>query len=187
MNSKQANETSKFLSFVLRHEPQAIGIELDREGWADVDALIAGAAAQGRELDYAAIASIVEGNDKKRFALSEDGKRIRAVQGHSTQSVTVTHVEKTPPEVLYHGTATRFLASIQQQGLLAGARHHVHLSQDIDTAVSVGKRYGQVVVLRVEAARLHAQGVTFFQADNGVWLVNHVPADALQVLDTPAA
>jgi len=181
MNSKQLNETSKFLSFVLRHEPQAIGLQLDTEGWADIDALIAGAAADGRVLSREVIAAIVENNDKKRFALSEDGQRIRAVQGHSTQSVNITHVEKTPPAVLYHGTATRFLASIQQQGLVAGERHHVHLSQDMDTAISVGKRYGQVVVLQVDASRLHSDGFKFFQAENGVWLVSHVPADALQV------
>lgn len=184
MNSKQLNETSKFLSFVLRHEPQAIGLQLDSEGWADIDALIAGAATDGRVLSREVIAAVVESSDKKRFALSEDGQRIRAVQGHSTQSVNITHVEKTPPEVLYHGTATRFLASIQQQGLVPGERHHVHLSQDIDTAISVGQRYGQAVVLRVEANRLHREGVKFFQAENGVWLVSHVPADALQVHET---
>ncbi|KQQ54764.1 RNA 2'-phosphotransferase [Pseudomonas sp. Leaf127] len=175
MNSKQLSETSKFLSYVLRHEPQAIGLQLDSEGWADLDALIAGAATDGRVLDRALIEAVVAGNDKKRFAFSEDGLRIRAVQGHSTRTVELQHVEKTPPALLYHGTATRFLASILQQGLIAGSRHHVHLSEDEATAVSVGQRYGKPVVLHIEAARMQQAGFRFFQADNGVWLTEAVP------------
>ncbi|WP_205965059.1 RNA 2'-phosphotransferase, partial [Rahnella sp. Larv3_ips] len=89
--------------------------------------------------------------------------------------VNLQHIEKKPPEFLYHGTATRFLESILQQGLIAGSRHHVHLSQDITTAVAVGQRYGKPAVLKVEALRMHQQGFNFFQAENGVWLTNHVP------------
>ncbi|MFT8814429.1 RNA 2'-phosphotransferase [Acetobacter fabarum] len=176
MNTKQLNETSKFLSYVLRHEPHAIGLQLDSEGWANVESLVAGAAKDGRILDIALIQAVVSSSDKKRFSLSEDGLRIRAVQGHSTASVSLQHVEKEPPEFLYHGTATRFLESIRQQGLIAGARHHVHLSQDITTVTAVGQRYGKPVVLKLEALRMHQQGFKFFQAENGVWLTTHVQA-----------
>jgi putative RNA 2'-phosphotransferase len=173
--SKQHTETSKFLSFVLRHDPQAIGLTLDSEGWADIAVLIAGAHQHGRKLDDALIRAVVDSNDKKRFALSDDGLRIRAVQGHSTDAVVISYVEQRPPQLLYHGTATRFLDSIRAQGLKPGSRHHVHLAADKETAIAVGKRYGQPVVLIVEAQRLQEEGGKFFQAENGVWLTEAVP------------
>ncbi|MEB0048715.1 MULTISPECIES: RNA 2'-phosphotransferase [unclassified Pseudomonas] len=175
MNSKQLNEISKFLSYVLRHEPQSIGLQLDMEGWAEIDLLIAGAAKEGRVLDRELILDIVSSSDKKRFAISNDAQYIRAVQGHSTESVNLQYIEKEPPQILYHGTATRFLESIQQQGLIAGSRHHVHLSQDVATAIAVGQRYGKPVVLKIEALRMYQQGLKFFQSENGVWLTDHVP------------
>lgn len=138
MNNKQLNETSKFLSYILRHAPHAIGLQLDTEGWADINALITGAAQEGRILDLALIQAVVNSSDKKRFTLSDDGLRIRAAQGHSAPDVNLQHIEKEPPEYLYHGTATRFLESILQQGLIAGSRHHVHLSQETQTAMTVG-------------------------------------------------
>lgn len=183
MNTKRLNETSKFLSYVLRHEPQAIGLQLDSDGWTNIDELIAGAAKNGWGLDIGIIKEVVSSSEKKRFSISEDGQHIRAVQGHSTISVSLQHIEKEPPEFLYHGTATRFLESIRQHGLIAGSRHHVHLSQDIPTAIAVGKRYGKPVVLKIEALRMYQQGFSFFQAENGVWLVNNVPAKQLYLND----
>ncbi|MGY2287922.1 RNA 2'-phosphotransferase [Pseudomonas gingeri] len=179
MNSKHLNEVSKFLSYVLRHEPQSIGLQLDTEGWAKIDFLIAGAAKEGRILDRELILAVVSSSDKKRFAISDDAQYIRAVQGHSTESVNIQYVEKEPPEFLYHGTATRFLESIQQQGLIAGSRHHVHLSQDMAAAVAIGQRYGKPVLLKIEALRMYQQGFKFFQADNGVWLTNNVPSNLI--------
>ncbi|MDU9026201.1 RNA 2'-phosphotransferase [Pseudomonas corrugata] len=179
MDTKRLNETSKFLSYVLRHEPQAIGLQLDSEGWADIESLIAGAAEDGRPLNMDLIQAVVSSSDKKRFSLSDDGLRIRAVQGHSTGTVSLQHVEKEPPELLYHGTATRFLESIWEKGLIPGSRHHVHLSQDMQTAIAVGQRYGKPVVLKVDALRMHQQGFKFFQAENGVWLTDHVPASLI--------
>lgn len=179
--SKQHAETSKFLSYVLRHEPQAIGLALDREGWADITALIAGARQSNHALDEALIRTVVESSDKKRFAISEDGLRIRAVQGHSTESVAITCAEKLPPEFLYHGTATRFLESILKEGLQPGERRHVHLSDDVQTATAVGQRYGKPIVLKVEALRMYQQGFKFFQAENGVWLVDNAPVAFIQV------
>jgi len=179
--SKQFTDISKFLSYVLRHEPDAIGLTLDSEGWADVDALIAGAKLANRDLDFDLIQAVVDGNDKKRFALSDDNRRIRAVQGHSNDSVTIQHVAKEPPTFLYHGTATRFLDSILSEGLRPGQRHHVHLSEDITTAMVVGQRYGKPVVLKVEALLMHRQGFKFFQAENSVWLTQHVPSDFLSI------
>lgn len=172
---KLINDTSKFLSYVLRHEPQAIGLTLDSEGWADIEVLIEGARQTGKTLDRVLIQRVVDTSDKKRFTISEDGLRIRAAQGHSTKTVAITYPEAVPPEFLYHGTATRFLKSILKEGLRPGQRHHVHLSQDVETAIVVGLRYGKPVVLKIEALRMHQQGFKFFLADNGVWLTNQVP------------
>lgn len=168
-------ETSKFLSYVLRHQPDAIGIVLDSEGWADIAALIGAAAQHGRRLDRDLIGEVVRSNDKKRFALSDDGLRIRAVQGHSTAAVQLQHVQTAPPPLLYHGTATRFLDAIRREGLRAGARHHVHLSPDHATAVAVGSRHGKPAVLHIDAARMAEDGFRFFLSENGVWLTNEVP------------
>lgn len=173
--SKQLSEVSKFLSYVLRHQPDAIGITLDLEGWTDIAALITAAINAGKQLDRDLIQAVVTTSDKKRFAISEDGLRIRAVQGHSTESVDISYVEKVPPEFLYHGTATRFLASIRKEGLLPGSRQYVHLSQEEQTALTVGQRHGKAVVLKIEALRMHQQGFKFFRAENGVWLIEHVP------------
>ena len=173
--SKQLSEVSKFLSYVLRHQPDAIGITLDLEGWTDISALIAAANNDGKQLDRDLIQTVVDTSDKKRFAISDDGLLIRAVQGHSTESVDINYVEKVPPEFLYHGTATRFLESIRKEGLLPGSRQYVHLSQDEQTALAVGQRHGKPVVLKIEALLMHKQGFNFFQAENGVWLTSTVP------------
>lgn len=174
--SKQHSEISKFLSFVLRHQPDAIGITLDPEGWTDIAALIAAAANDGKQLDRDLIQAVVTTSDKKRFAISGDGLRIRAVQGHSSESVDINYIEKLPPDLLYHGTTTRFMESIHNDGLLPGSRQYVHLSQDEQTALAVGQRRGKPVVLKIKALLMHEQGFKFFQAENDVWLTSAVPA-----------
>ena len=174
--SKQHTEISKFLSFVLRHKPEAIGLTLDADGWAEIESLIACATRSGQALTQPLLQEVVETSGKKRFTVSEDGLRIRAAQGHSTPGVAIAHVEKKPPEFLFHGTATRFLDSIRQQGLASGSRHHVHLSEDEQTAIAVGQRHGKPAVLKVRALLMFEQGFKFHQAENGVWLTAHVPA-----------
>lgn len=172
-------KTSKFLSYVLRHKPEAIAITLDSEGWVNVDNLISQANKHGESLTRELIEEVVKTNDKKRFKISDDGLAIRASQGHSTQQVDVNHTEQTPPEFLYHGTATRFIDSIKKQGLIAGDRHYVHLSVNEQTAISVGQRHGKPVVIKIQALLMSQQGFTFYLADNGVWLTQSVPANFL--------
>lgn len=176
MSNKKLIEVSKFLSFVLRHQPQEIGLSLDSEGWAGIEALIVAANKSGQALDKAILMQVVETSDKKRFSFSEDGLRIRAAQGHSTETVSIDHPEKTPPEFLYHGTAMRFLDAILKEGLKPGSRHYVHLSESVDTAIAVGKRYGKPVVLKIEALRMHQQGFKLYQSENEVWLTKQVPS-----------
>jgi putative RNA 2'-phosphotransferase len=179
MSGKQLVEASKFLSYVLRHEPQAIGMVLDSEGWGDLDVLIDGASRQGQSLSRSLVEQVVVTSDKKRFELSVDGRRIRAVQGHSTNSVAREFEPRQPPDILFHGTAARFLDSIRREGLKPGSRHHVHLSADAQTARVVGQRYGSPVVLTVNAKSMLAQGFVFYQAENGVWLTDRVPPQHL--------
>jgi putative RNA 2'-phosphotransferase len=142
--------------------------------------LIAAAAKDGKQLDRDLIQAVVTTSDKKRFAISEDGLRIRAVQGHSTESVDINYVEKMPPEFLYHGTATRFLDSIRKDELLPGSRQYVHLLQDEQTATNVGQRHGKPIVLKIKALLMHEQGFNFYQAENSVWLTEKVPAQFLE-------
>jgi putative RNA 2'-phosphotransferase len=179
----QLDELSRYLSYILRHEPKTIGLQLDTDGWANIDSLIAGAIKHGRAIDQAMIRAVVETSKKKRFALSDDCQRIRAVQGHSTSIVQLTYPEAIPPEVLYHGTATRSLASIREQGLKAGFRHHVHLSLDVSTARAVGKRHGKPVVLEIRALRMHQKGFKFFLSENNVWLTDAVPPEFIDTID----
>ena len=176
MNQHHA-KISKYLSYILRHQPQSIGLNLDKEGWADIVTLIACAAKTGTTLTPEQIQTVVESNDKKRFTLSEDGLRIRAAQGHTTPSVEITHKETQPPEFLYHGTATRFLDSIKEKGLIPGKRHHVHLSADERTAITVGQRHGKPVVLKIKAQLMHEQGFKFYLSDNKVWLTERIPTE----------
>jgi len=164
---------SKFLSHVLRHKPERIGIALDEAGWTSVDDLLEKANQQGVPLTRERLCAVVRDNDKQRFALSEDGARIRENQGHSVQ-VDLGLTPRTPPELLYHGTATRFLNAIREQGLLPRRRHHVHLSLDAVTARKVGSRYGKPVVLAVNAGAMHAAGHDFFCSENGIWLTARV-------------
>jgi putative RNA 2'-phosphotransferase len=165
--------TSKLLSYVLRHRPDSIGLALDAHGWADVGELLARLAASGKPVDRALLERVVADNDKQRFAFSPDRSRIRASQGHSI-AVDLQLREAEPPPLLYHGTASRFLKSILAGGLRAGSRHHVHLSADLQTARRVGARHGFPAVLQVDAARMHADGISFYLSDNGVWLTGEV-------------
>jgi putative RNA 2'-phosphotransferase len=173
---------SKFISLVLRHQPEKIGLVLDPHGWADVDELIRKANHAGVHFDRPTLDQVVAENDKQRFAFSPDGTKIRASQGHSIE-VDLQFEPSAPPEVLYHGTAVRFLASILEQGLISGSRQYVHLSKDRQTARSVGSRHGKAVVFRVKAGEMERAGLKFFLSANGVWLTKHVPVEYLE-LDT---
>ena len=174
---------SKFLSYILRHHPESIGITLDSDGWVEIDLLLAQVQQHGRSISRQELQETVDNNSKKRFTVSEDGRRIRAAQGHSTGQVRMRLAPQMPPDVLYHGTATRFLDSIMRQGLQAGERHHVHLSADRETAVKVGQRHGKPVVLRIDAAAMHQAGRAFYLSDNQVWLTEAVPPQYLAVAE----
>jgi len=168
---KSDKDISRFLSLVLRHEPEKIGISLNNQGWVAVDTLLA---ALPFPLERSALQRLVQESDKQRFAISADGQRIRANQGHSIP-VELGLAPTDPPDVLYHGTVERFLSSILAQGLVKGERHHVHLSADMETAQKVGDRRGRAIILVVAARQMAADGHRFFRSENSVWLTDHVP------------
>ena len=167
--------SSKFLSLILRHEPEKFEVVLDSAGWTEVDALLEACRKHGRAIDRALLEQIVATNDKRRFSFDETGTRIRANQGHSVE-VELGYAPASPPALLYHGTATRFLEAIRAEGLKKMARHHVHLSADEVTARAVGQRHGKPAVLVIDAAAMVGGGFSFFLSTNRVWLVDQVPA-----------
>ena len=171
-------QTSKFLSLILRHKPEAAGITLDEHGWASVDELIAGVA-RTRPLTMEMLEEIVRTDGKQRYSFNEDKTLIRANQGHSIP-VDVELPELEPPEVLYHGTGRKYVSSIDRQGLVPKSRLYVHLSAGMDTAMQVGRRHGPPVIYTVLAGRMSADGYAFYRSVNGVWLVKEVPAEYLE-------
>lgn len=182
MKDRDLTQSSKFLSLILRHEPAKFGVVLDGAGWTEVEALLAACRKQGQAIDRALLEEIVATNDKKRFSFDETGTRIRANQGHSVE-VELGYEPATPPALLYHGTATRFVAAIRAEGLKKMARHHVHLSSDEATARAVGQRHGRPAVLVIDAAAMAGDGFAFFISTNKVWLVEHVPAAFIRFPD----
>lgn len=173
---------SKYLSRLLRHQPQDAHLTLEPGGWVDVATLIANAKTYNNmSITRQALEDVVANNDKKRFSFNETGDKIRANQGHSVE-IDLQLEPQTPPDTLYHGTADRNVTSILSEGIRKEARHHVHLSLDIETATAVGRRHGRPVVLRIDAAAMHRAGHLFYCSDNGVWLTDAVAPEFITKL-----
>ncbi len=175
MNEQHKKRISKFLSLVLRHQPEVINLTLDGNGWAEVDELMEKCARHERSFTLDELIEMVETNDKKRFIFNEDKTRIRANQGHSID-IDLALKPQQPPEFLYHGTAEANLASIFENGIEKRSRQHVHLSQNKETATKVGMRHGKPVILTIETAKMHEDGIPFYLSENNVWLTDFVDA-----------
>lgn len=173
MNEQQKKKTSKFLSYVLRHHPELIGLYLDENGWANVDELITKSKNDTQGFTFEELCEIVETNDKKRFIFNEDKTRIRANQGHSIE-INLNLKPQQPPEFLYHGTAHTNIDSILENGIEKRSRQHVHLSLDKETATKVGMRHGKPIILTILSGKMHQDGILFYLSDNGVWLTDFV-------------
>ena len=178
INMKQV---SKYISLILRHKPDTIGISLDEHGWVNVDELIEGIS-RTHPIDLAILEQIVQEDEKQRYTFNEDKTLMRANQGHSIP-VDVELEEVRPPEMLYHGTGEKFVSSIDQRGLIPKSRLYVHLSGDIETALKVGMRHGNPVIYRVKSAEMYEMGLKFYRSVNGVWLTKAVPNQYLSKLD----
>lgn len=173
MNEQHKKKTSKFLSYVLRHHPEIISLNLDENGWASVDELILKSTNDSQGFTFEELDEIVETNDKKRFIFNEDKTRIRANQGHSI-GVDLALIPQQPPEFLYHGTAQSNIESILEKGIEKRNRQHVHLSQDKETATKVGMRHGKPIMLIVNTKKMSEDGIAFYLSENNVWLTDFV-------------
>lgn len=169
-------QVSKFLSLILRHQPEIIKLKLDNQGWANVDELIDAANRHGKIFNRIQLEKVVETNDKQRFSFNEDKTKIRAAQGHSF-FVNLELEPREPPSILFHGTAKRFVDSIKEKGLNSGNRQYVHLSRDVKTALAVGKRHGTPIVLSIKAEMMWRSHFEFYLSQNGIWLVEYVPSE----------
>ena len=173
---------SKFLSLVLRHKPETIGIDIDENGWAEVSQLIEKSNKQGVDIDLEILTAVVTNSDKKRFCFNDIKSKIRANQGHSLK-IDLGYTPKQPPQILYHGTGVKSVTSISVTGLNKRSRHHVHLSSDIETAINVAQRHGKPFVFIVLAEQMYLDKFQFFLSDNGVWLTKGVPVKYLKYHD----
>jgi len=168
---KNLTKDSRNLSYLLRHHPEEAHLNMDERGWVSIKELLANT---GNTYDMEYLKYIVDTDEKKRYSISEDGGKIRANQGHSIPWVNPDLVEDTPPEILYHGTATRFLDSIYKEGIKSQQRNLVHLSKDKDTAIVAGKRHGKPVVLVIDTVEMQKDGNKFYRSANDLWFVNIV-------------
>lgn len=175
--SKQC-EASKFMSLILRHKPETIGITLDEHGWADVDELVKGIS-KNYPFTRDILEEIVRTDNKQRYSFNEDKTLIRANQGHSIP-VDVEMDTLVPPEFLWHGTGEKYVESIENIGLIPKSRLYVHLSVDKETAIEVGKRHGNPVVYRVHSGKMYERGYVFYRSKNGVWLTNNIPVEFIE-------
>lgn len=166
-------ETSKFLSFILRHKPETIGLKLSDSGWVKIEDLIDAARKNGRMINKELIDEVVKTNDKQRFTYSSDGLYIRANQGHSIQ-IDLDLKAQVPPNILFHGTAEKFVDNIFKEGLLKMKRHHVHLHVSKDDARKVGERRGKPIILEIDSKSMYDDGLSFYLSKNGVWLTEYV-------------
>lgn len=180
ISEKENTKISKFLSLVLRHQPETIGIELDENGWTNIETLIEKSSKKGLHFDREILNHIVETNAKKRFAFNDSNDKIRANQGHSIE-VELGYAPQKPPTVLYHGTGQKSVNSIKLTGLEKRQRQQVHLSKDIETAIAVGQRHGKPFIFEVLAEQMYNDKHEFFLSDNGVWLTDNVPTKYLKV------
>lgn len=179
----KSQKTSRFLSLILRHKPEVIGITLDKNGWADVSAVIAGVnKSDGYFLDMETLEEIVRTDEKQRYSFSPDKKKIRANQGHSVR-VDVELKKSSPPEFLWHGTGEKYVDSINKEGLKPKGRLYVHLSADVETARKVGSRHGKPVIYRINSGEMHRQGYIFYLSENGVWLTDIVPVNFMETTE----
>jgi putative RNA 2'-phosphotransferase len=179
---KYHTKLSKFLSLVLRHKPEKIGIELGSNGGTDVNVLIEKMNSFGKQIDFETLEVILETNNKKRFSFNKDKSLIRANQGHSIE-VDLGYKTKIPPGRLFHGTEAKYVESIYQTGIRKKNRHHVHLSKDVETAISVGQRHGKPVVFEILTEEMINEGFEFYESENGVWLTDEIPVRFIRKIE----
>jgi len=177
---KHLNQVGRFIIKALRHKPEELGITLDEQGWVEIDVLLDALRNKGHEITREELKYLVTTSDKQRFAVDELGEKIRANQGHSID-VDLGYESQAPPEYLYHGTNEESIEDILETGVQKMKRHAVHLSDDLDTAIKVGRRRGKLLILRVQSGKMYEDGYTFYLSDNNVWLTDNIPIQYIGV------
>lgn len=177
MNEKNIKRISKFLSLLLRHQPEKIGLQLDSNGWAVVEELLQKSRKHGVRFSIDDLETVVVNNDKKRFTFNDNKTKIRANQGHSLKTIDLELKPVQPPEFLYHGTVAKFMDAIHDNGLQKMSRQHVHLSTEVETAMKVGSRRGKPIILTVKSGEMQSEGYEFYLSENNVWLTDNVPSE----------
>ena len=177
MTTQYKKQVSKFLSLILRHQPEKIGLQLDENGWALISDILK---KSNLKFTFEELEEIVVTNDKKRFSFNNDKTKIRANQGHSLKTVNLDLKAQVPPQILFHGTVERFIPSIKLEGLQKMKRQHVHLSADNETAIKVGSRRGNPIILSIKALEMETRGYQFYKSENGVWLTDNVPSEFIK-------
>ena len=178
-NADQFKRIGKYISLILRHEPEIMGVkELPPGGWVSVDQLLA-TVNKKYKITKADLDQLVAENNKQRYSYDFSGKKIRANQGHSVE-VDLELSPAVPVKVLFHGTIAKSVDAIKEEGLKKMYRHAVHLSVDPETAENVGSRRGKAVILKVKAHQMHEDGYVFYKSDNGVWLTDSVPVQYIE-------
>ncbi len=181
MSPEYLKSLSKFVSLVLRHKPEVIGLKLDKNGWADVDALIEGSVAKGKEMDLLILEMLVASDEKQRYSFNADKTAIRANQGHSVK-VDLELAPSKPPRVLFYGTIEDNIQNIMLKGIEPRSRNHVHLSETEETAFDVGKRPDDAIIFKVFSGAMFRDGFHFFQSANNIWLIDAVPNKYLDLV-----
>lgn len=177
MTPQYKKQISKFLSLILRHQPEKIGLQLDENGWALINDVLD---KSNLKFTFVELEEIVVTNDKQRFSFNEDKTKIRANQGHSLKTIDLDLEAQVPPEFLFHGTVERFIGSIKSKGLQKMKRQHVHLSINKETAIKVGTRRGKPIILTIKSLEMHNGGYQFYKSENGVWLTDKVPFEFIK-------
>jgi len=181
MERNRRIKVSKYLSKHLRHQPQKLGLQLETGGWIDVDVLLQACAQNQFPISRTELTEVVNQNDKQRFAFNDSRNKIRANQGHSID-IDLQLEPQNPPDLLFHGTGEKSVAIILDQGLKKMRRHHVHLSDNMETAHRVGSRHGRPAIFIIDAAAMVAAGFTFYCSANGVWLADRIPPKYLRLM-----
>ncbi|MFB5652563.1 RNA 2'-phosphotransferase [Leptospira wolffii] len=176
----ELTKISKHISYVLRHNPDSIGLKLDSHGWADVKELISKSEDHGIYCSIETIHRILVQSKKSRFELSSNGKRIKAKHGHSIQ-VEIGLLPNFPPSILYHGTTLKNIESIKENGILRMSRVYVHLSTNPIEARKIGERHGKPLVFAIKAQEMHRNGYEFYISDNNIWLTKVVPKEFISI------
>jgi len=175
----------KYLSYLLRHHPEDLDLNMDKAGWVSVNELIQKYNQRKKnKIDFDIVSQVVKDDNKQRFALEERNHNlyIRANQGHSIKDLDMGYIPVTPPDILYHGTGAKYIDSIMKTGLIPKSRQYVHLSPTIETAKTVGERHGTVRVLEVNSKQMHEDGILFYCSENGVWLTDFVDTKYLKTI-----